>query len=102
MGPRLQRAELLFPGEDIDGATVEPGEIAVAVWTGSNGIALHGPREAVRDRLLQLALPVHEAPPVPFAHACIPERTDPRRWRPAPQDRPCAEAPTARPPPTPG
>ncbi|WP_024126828.1 MULTISPECIES: hypothetical protein [unclassified Streptomyces] len=86
-------AELLFPGEDIDGAVVEPGEIAVAVWTGSNGIALHGPREAVRDRLLQLALAVHEAPPVPFADACIPERTDPRRWRPAPLPRPLAPNP---------
>ena len=86
-------AELLFPGEHIDGAVVEPGEIAVAVWTGSNGIALHGPREAVRDRLLQLALAVHEAPPVPFAAACIPERTNPRRWRPAPLPRPLAPGP---------
>lgn len=86
-------AELLFPGEHIDGAVVEPGEIAVAVWTGSNGIALHGPREAVRDRLLQLALAVHEAPPVPFADACIPERTNPRRWRPAPLPRPLAPGP---------
>ena len=47
-------AELLFPGENIDDAVVEPGEIAVAVWTGSNGIALHGPRDHLRDRLLQL------------------------------------------------
>ena len=30
-------------------------------------IALHGPRDQVRDRLLQLALAVHEAPPVPSA-----------------------------------
>ncbi|MFF4053912.1 hypothetical protein ACFYZ5_45775 [Streptomyces chartreusis] len=37
-------AELLYPGADIDGAVVELGEIAVAVWTGSNGIALHGPK----------------------------------------------------------
>lgn len=88
-------AELLFPGEDIDDAIVEPGEIAVAVWTGSSGIALHGPRQAVRDRLLYLARAVDEAPPVPFAEACIPADTDPRRWRPAPLPRPLAPAPAA-------
>ncbi|MEU9744688.1 hypothetical protein [Streptomyces niveus] len=89
-------AQLLFPGEDVDGAVVEPGEIAVAVWTGSNGIALHGPREQLRDRLLQLALAVHEAPPVPFADACIAERTDPRRWRPEPLSTPLAPTDPAR------
>ncbi|MEU8812592.1 hypothetical protein ACN6K5_002184 [Streptomyces violaceoruber] len=70
-------AELLYPGRDIDGATVEPGEIAVAMWTGSNGIAVHGPWEEVRDRFLQLAAAVDNAPPVRAEGACIAEHSDP-------------------------
>lgn len=93
--PASSGAELLFPGEDIDGALVQPGEIAVAMWAGSNGIALHGPRRTVRDQLLRLALAVDEAPPVPFAEACIPAGTDPHRWRPTPLPRPLAPGPTA-------
>ncbi|MEU0389131.1 hypothetical protein [Streptomyces chartreusis] len=76
-------AELLYPGSDIDGAVVEPGEIAVAMWTGSNGIALFGPREQLRDRLLQLAAAVHSAPPVPAEEGCIAEKIDPSEWHPA-------------------
>ncbi|WP_424892203.1 hypothetical protein [Streptomyces sp. XH2] len=76
------KAELLYPGTDVDEAVVDPGEIAVAIWTGSNGIALHGPREQLRDRLLQLAAAVHDAPPVPTTEACISEDVDPRRWEP--------------------
>ncbi|MFB7835996.1 hypothetical protein [Streptomyces sp. NPDC056056] len=49
-------AELLFPGVDIDGATVDNGEIAIAFWTGSNGIALSGPPQQLADRLEQAAL----------------------------------------------
>lgn len=74
-------AELLYPGSEVDDAVVEPGEIAVALWTGSNGIALHGPRERVRERLLQLAAAVDAAPPVPAESACIPQTLDPSTWR---------------------
>ncbi|MGC5264123.1 hypothetical protein ACPXCO_24195 [Streptomyces cyaneofuscatus] len=48
-------AQLLFPGEDIDGATVDAGELAIAFWTGSNGIALSGPPQDLADRLEQAA-----------------------------------------------
>lgn len=88
--------ELLYPGVDIDGAVVEPGEIAVAVWTGSNGIALHGPKQQLCDRLLQLAAAVHEAPPVPWAEACIAESVDVANWKPGqPLDRALAPLPPA-------
>ncbi|MFJ1874178.1 hypothetical protein [Streptomyces chartreusis] len=88
--------ELLYPGVDIDGAVVEPGEIAVAVWTGSNGIALHGPKQELHDRLLQLAAAVHEAPPVPEAEACIAESVDAATWKPDhPLDRALAPLPGA-------
>lgn len=75
-------AEILFPGEDIDGAVVEPGEIAVSVWTGSNGIALHGPRDQLRDRLLQFVAAIEDMRPVPVGEACISEEVDERRWGP--------------------
>ncbi|MFF7764873.1 hypothetical protein ACFZCO_43775, partial [Streptomyces griseorubiginosus] len=64
------------------GAVVEPGEIAVAIWTGSNDIALYGPREQLRDRLLQFASAVHSAPPVPMQEACIAEELKPSEWHP--------------------
>jgi hypothetical protein len=76
-------AELLYPGSDIDGAVVEPGEIAVAMWTGSNGIALYGPRAQLRDRLLQLADAVDSAPPPSTEEACIAEELEPSGWHPA-------------------
>ncbi|MFF4531693.1 hypothetical protein ACFY1P_20775 [Streptomyces sp. NPDC001407] len=75
-------AELLYPGSDIDEAVVDPGEIAVALWTGSNGIALHGSRQRVLDRLLQLAAAVLDAPPVPIHEACIAEQVDMWYWEP--------------------
>lgn len=64
-------AELLYPGTDIDDAVVEPGEIAIAVWTGSNGIALYGAQQQLADRLQQLSDAVRTAPPVPQHAACI-------------------------------
>lgn len=48
-------AQLLFPGENIDGATVDAGEIAIAFWTGSHGIALSGSPQDLADRLEQAA-----------------------------------------------
>ncbi|MGW5434106.1 hypothetical protein ACWET9_44350 [Streptomyces sp. NPDC004059] len=55
------RAELLFPGNTINGATVEVGEIAIAWWTGSTGIALSGPPEQLAARLEKAAADVREA-----------------------------------------
>ncbi|MET9122177.1 hypothetical protein [Streptomyces sp. NPDC004528] len=81
-------AQLLLPGTDVDGAVVQAGELAVAVWTGSNGIALHGPREQLHARLLQLAHAVQEAPPVPLTDACISQQARPELWRPGPLTAP--------------
>ncbi|GAA0611255.1 hypothetical protein [Streptomyces crystallinus] len=64
-------AVLLYPGTDIDDAIVEPGEIAVAVGTGSNGIALYGSPRQLADRLQQLSDAIRSAPPVPQHAACI-------------------------------
>ncbi|MDT0318536.1 hypothetical protein [Streptomyces millisiae] len=74
-------AELLYPGTDIDGATVSPGEMAVAVWTGSNGIALYGPQKQLADRLGQLAHAVRCAPPAGEREACIDRALDPQSPR---------------------
>jgi hypothetical protein len=49
-------AQLLFPGEDVDGATVDAGELAIAFWTGSNGIALCGLPQDLADRLEQASV----------------------------------------------
>ncbi|WP_369383295.1 hypothetical protein [Streptomyces sp. cg36] len=68
-------AQLLYPGTDIDDAVVEPGEIAVAVWTGSNGIALYGEQQRLADRLQQLSDAVRTAPPVLQQAACIAAET---------------------------
>ncbi|MGW6792388.1 hypothetical protein [Streptomyces chartreusis] len=88
--------ELLYPGVDIDGAVVEPGEVAVAVWTGPGGIALHGPKQELCDRLLQLAAFVDAAPPVPEAEACIAESIDVATWNPGQAlDRALAPLPPA-------
>ncbi|MGW4178652.1 hypothetical protein [Streptomyces rubiginosohelvolus] len=54
-------AQLLFPGTDIDGATVASGELAIAFWSGSNGIALSGPPQDLADRLEQAAAAVRAA-----------------------------------------
>ncbi|GGP80847.1 hypothetical protein [Streptomyces melanogenes] len=64
-------AVLLYPGTDIDDAVVEPGEIAVAIRTGSNGIALYGTQQQLADRLQQLSNAVRTAPPVLQHAACI-------------------------------
>ncbi|MGW6145681.1 hypothetical protein [Streptomyces sp. NPDC055140] len=74
-------AELLFPGEDIDGATVDTGEMAVAFWTGSNGIALSGPPEQLAARLEQAAAVVRAAAALvqdPVRH--LPDGLDPWTW----------------------
>jgi hypothetical protein len=65
------RTELLYPGTWVDEATVDPGEMALAVWTGSNGIALYGRQQELVDRLKQLIDAVRDAPPVPERAACI-------------------------------
>ncbi|MFE6945952.1 hypothetical protein [Streptomyces chartreusis] len=68
----------------------------MAVWTGSNGIALHGPKQQLRDRLLQLAAFVDAAPPVPEAEACIAESVEVATWNPdQPLDRALAPLPPA-------
>ncbi|MET8816672.1 hypothetical protein ABZW47_32350 [Streptomyces sp. NPDC004549] len=54
-------AQLLFPGEDIDGATVDAGELALAFWTGSSGIALSGTPQDLAERLEQAAVVVRAA-----------------------------------------
>ncbi|MFI5986899.1 hypothetical protein ACIBEA_39310 [Streptomyces sp. NPDC051555] len=77
-------AELLYPGVDIEGA-LKVGAIAVAIWNGGgNGIVIYGPKDELRDRLLQLAAAVDNASPAPSADACISVLTDPRRWKPGP------------------
>lgn len=75
------RAELLFPGEDVDGATVDAGEIAIAFWTGSNGIALSGPPQNLAERLEQAAAIARTAAGLltePLRH--IPDGLDPWAW----------------------
>ncbi|MFJ5820007.1 hypothetical protein ACIQGT_39905 [Streptomyces sp. NPDC093108] len=74
-------AQVLFPGEDIDGATVDAGEIAIAFWTGSNGIALSGPPQDLADRLEQAATMVRTAAVLlaePLRH--LPDDLDPMTW----------------------
>ncbi|MFE2850171.1 hypothetical protein ACFXJO_03460 [Streptomyces lavendulae] len=74
-------AELLFPGVNIGGATVDNGEIAVAFWTGRNGIALSGPPQQLADRLEQAALIARAAAVLvqePLRH--IPDGLDPWLW----------------------
>lgn len=74
-------AELLFPGEDISEATVETGEIAIAWWTGSNGIALSGPPEQLAARLEQAAAIARAAAPLlkqPLTH--LPAGLAPWEW----------------------
>src|SRR5437867_694495 len=74
-------AELLFPGEDIDGATVDNGQVAVAWWTGSNGIALEGPPQQLADRLEQAAAIVRAVVPlVPEQPRHLPGDLDPWAW----------------------
>ena len=71
-------AQLLFPGEDVDGATVDAGELALAFWTGSDGIALSGPPQDLADRLEQAAIIVRAATNLfqqPLRH--LPDRLDP-------------------------
>ncbi|MFE2271392.1 hypothetical protein ACFXB4_19360 [Streptomyces lavendulae] len=75
---------LLYPGFASDDALVEPGEIAAAVYNGSDGIALYGNRDKVLSLLLQLAEAVRNAPPVPATEACIAATTDPAAWEPGP------------------
>ncbi|MER6853772.1 hypothetical protein AB0A81_40270 [Streptomyces flaveolus] len=72
-------AQLLFPGADINGATVDAGEIAIAFWTGSNGIALSGPPQDLARRLDQAAALVRTAAELlawPVRH--LPD--DPQAW----------------------
>lgn len=72
-------AELLFPGEDIDGAIVENGQVAIAFWTGSNGIALSGPPQDLASRLEQaaaIARTVAKFLAEPLRH--LPDGLDPR------------------------
>jgi len=74
-------AQLLFPGEDVDGATVDAGEIAIAFWTGSNGIALSGPPQQLADRLEQAAAIARTAAGLlaePLRH--LPDGLDPWTW----------------------
>lgn len=74
-------AELLFPGEDIDGATVDSGELAIAFWGGSNGIALLGPPHVLADRLEQAAAIARSAVSLfdgPQAH--LPGTLQPDDW----------------------
>ncbi|MFD8413985.1 hypothetical protein ACFV2Q_19875 [Streptomyces sp. NPDC059650] len=75
---------LLYPGFSSDDATLEAGEIAAAVYSGSDGIALYGDREKVLALLLKLADAVRNAPPVPTSEACLGEATDPTTWKPGP------------------
>ncbi|MEU1465281.1 hypothetical protein ABZ467_32360 [Streptomyces sp. NPDC005727] len=74
-------AQLLFPGVDIDGATVDAGEVAIAFWTGSNGIALSGPPHDLADRLDQAAAIVRAAARLlaePLRH--LPDTLAPSDW----------------------
>ncbi|GEK01552.1 hypothetical protein NHG22_10230 [Streptomyces sp. ATE26] len=74
-------AQLLFPGVDADGATVDVGEVAIAFWTGSNGIALSGPPNALADRLEQAAAIIRAAARLlaePLRH--LPDGLDPWGW----------------------
>ncbi|MFD8727763.1 hypothetical protein [Streptomyces sp. NPDC059611] len=73
---------LLYPGFNSDDAFVEPGQIAAAVYNGSDGIALHGDRDKVLNLLLRLADAVRNAPLVPSTDACIAATTDPTTWKP--------------------
>lgn len=75
---------LLYPGFTSDDALVEPGEITAAVYSGSDGIALHGDRDKVLALLLRLADAVRNAPPVPATEACIAATTNPADWAPGP------------------
>ncbi|MFF1678337.1 hypothetical protein ACFVYG_20145 [Streptomyces sp. NPDC058256] len=74
-------AQLLFPGEDINGATVDHGELAIAFWTGSNGIALSGPPQQLAERLEQVATIARTAVVLlaePLRH--LPDGLDPWLW----------------------
>ncbi|WP_317447645.1 hypothetical protein [Streptomyces collinus] len=74
-------AQLLFPGENVDGATVNADELAIAFWTGSNGIALSGPPHDLANRLEQAAAIVRAAAQLltePLRH--LPDGLDPWAW----------------------
>ncbi|MFD5079536.1 hypothetical protein [Streptomyces sp. NPDC058371] len=74
-------AQLLFPGDDINGATVAAGELAIAFWTGSNGIALSGPPQDLADRLEQAAAIARTAAVLlaePQRH--LPDELNPWAW----------------------
>ncbi|MEU0665283.1 hypothetical protein ABZ508_13890 [Streptomyces lavendulocolor] len=79
---------LLYPGFTSDDALVEPGEIAAAIFNGTDGFALHGDRDKVLALLLRLADAVRNAPPIPATEACIVATTDPTAWEPGPLTTP--------------
>ncbi|MEU4038546.1 hypothetical protein [Streptomyces collinus] len=80
MGPCHHGAELLFPGAEVDGAPVEVGELAIAFWTGSNGIALSGPPHDLADRLEQAAASVRAARLLTEPPRHLPDGLDPWVW----------------------
>ncbi|MFK0154205.1 hypothetical protein ACIQVK_19295 [Streptomyces sp. NPDC090493] len=57
--------DLLYPGTSIGGDLVRDGEMAVALWAHSNGIALQGTQQDLLNRLEQLTAVVRTAPPLP-------------------------------------
>ncbi|MEU0030672.1 hypothetical protein [Streptomyces sp. NPDC006335] len=69
--------DLLYPGTSIGGDLVSDGEMAVALWNRSNGIALHGTQQDLLNRLEQLTAVVRAAPPLPTEPYHLPAHLDP-------------------------
>ncbi|MEU9167861.1 hypothetical protein AB0D34_08705 [Streptomyces sp. NPDC048420] len=81
-----QPIDLLYPGTSIGGDLVSDGEMAVALWNRSNGIALHGTQQDLLNRLEQLAAVVRAAPPLPTESYHLPAHLDPDGVIPEPGD----------------
>ena len=76
-------AEVLYPGVEVDGATVEPGQVALAWWTGSNGIALCASDPAELANYLEgLANQIRGLPLPPTVEAHIPAGLRRATWAP--------------------
>ena len=65
-------SEVLYPGVDVDGAVVAPGQVAIAWWTGSNGVALCAASPAAAAEYFErLAARLQVLPPPPAEEAHI-------------------------------
>ncbi|MFJ9900587.1 hypothetical protein ACIQPR_45400 [Streptomyces sp. NPDC091280] len=69
--------DLLYPGTSIDGELVRDGEMAVALWDHSNGVALHGTQQELLSRLEQLTAVVRAASPPPTELFHLPVHLEP-------------------------